>query len=218
MTDQKMTKNPKNPINQSFNIIGDRWTLLILRDIMFYGKRHFNDFLSSKEKISKSILNNRLKKLIENFIIVKAPDHSHKQKNKYTLNYKGIDLIPLMIELYKWNGYRPNLSEEEKEQNFYNEIHFNRIEFEDKLKKDLTLEIKQVFNENHDLFMDTMRKISPNVKTIAECKFESPSKPQKKEKSIKTKQKDPIMTDEKARKYILETVFEIDHEHLYEDV
>ncbi|WP_418508929.1 winged helix-turn-helix transcriptional regulator [Corallibacter sp.] len=165
-----MTKTPNCPINQSLYLIGDRWTLLILRDIMFFGKRHFNDFLSSKEKIAKSVLNDRLKKLIENRIIVKAPDHSHKQKNKYTLNYRGIDLIPLMIELYKWNGYRSGLSEQE--QNFYNDIHCNRISFEDRLKKDLTLEIKSVFNNNHDLFMENIRKISPIAKTTAEWKNE----------------------------------------------
>lgn len=158
------------PIFEGVNIIGDKWSILIIRDIMFHGKRHFNDFLASDEKIAKNILSNRLKKLIDNVIIVKAPDNSHKQKNKYTLTHKGIDLIPFMIELYKWNGYSSYLSE--KDNKLYTEIRDNRFRFAENLKKSLTVEIKLVYDTNRDLFIKTLRKISPDIKTMAEWENE----------------------------------------------
>ena len=93
-----MTKKSYWPVYQSLNTIGDKWSLIIIRDIIYHRKRHFNDFLSSKEKIAKSTHSNRLKKLMENGIIMKVPDASHKQKNKYVLTLKGIELVRAFID------------------------------------------------------------------------------------------------------------------------
>ena len=161
-----MIKKSYCPIFEAVNDIGDKWSILIIRDIMFHDKRHFNNFLASKEKIAKNILSNRLKKLTNNSIIVKAPDHSHKQKNKYTLSHKGINLIPIMIEFYKLAGYSSKLSE--RDLYLHMEISENRVSFEENLKKALTTEIKLVFDNNPDLFRKTINRISPEVMTMAE--------------------------------------------------
>lgn len=99
-----MKKKSYCPVYQSLNIIGDKWSLLIIRDIMFHRKNHFNDFLISKEKIAKSTLSNRLKNLEKNKIIMKIPNKTHKQKNKYILTLKGIQLTPIIVELYLFSG------------------------------------------------------------------------------------------------------------------
>lgn len=99
-----MKKKSYCPVYQSLNILGDKWSLLIIRDIMFHRKNHFNDFLTSKEKIAKSTLSNRLKKLVENSIIIKISDDTHKQKSKYMLTPKGVELTPIIAELYLFSG------------------------------------------------------------------------------------------------------------------
>ncbi len=161
-----MKKQSYCPVNQSLDVIGDKWTLLIIRDIMFHGKRHFNEFLTSEEKIAKNILSDRLKKLVNTVILVKVPDESHKQKNKYILDYSGIDLIPIMIELYLWAGWTNKTSESDF--NLVLEMKNSKFRFQEQLKKTLTLEIKEAFKNNDDLFKKTMKKISPGIKTIAE--------------------------------------------------
>jgi len=77
------------PINLSLEIIGDKWTLIIIRDIMMVGKRSFRELLKSDERIATNILSNRLLMLQEKGIISKKKDISHKQKNIYSLTKNG---------------------------------------------------------------------------------------------------------------------------------
>ncbi|AUP80650.1 winged helix-turn-helix transcriptional regulator [Flavivirga eckloniae] len=102
------------PINQALEVFGDKWTLLIIRDIMFDGKRYFNEMRESDEKIASNILTNRLNKLEELGIIIKSKDDHHKQKNVYTLTKKGIDLIPVMIEIAQWSVKHRPVSDKNK--------------------------------------------------------------------------------------------------------
>ncbi len=92
------------PINLSLEIFGDRWTLLVLRDMMFSGKRHFRDFLSSDELIASNILADRLKLLLEHGIVTKADDPTHKQKTVYSLTEKGIALLPIIVQIGAWGS------------------------------------------------------------------------------------------------------------------
>jgi DNA-binding HxlR family transcriptional regulator len=85
------------PINLSLEVFGDKWSLLILRDMMFGGKRHFRELLRSEEGISSNILADRLRKLVEEGMITKDDDPTHKQKAIYSLTEKAIALVPVFV-------------------------------------------------------------------------------------------------------------------------
>jgi DNA-binding HxlR family transcriptional regulator len=90
------------PINLALEAFGDRWTLLIIRDLMFGGKRHFRELLQVDEHISSNILADRLRMLVEQGIVTKTDDPSHKQKAIYSLTEKGIDLLPILAQIGIW--------------------------------------------------------------------------------------------------------------------
>lgn len=91
------------PINLSLEIIGDRWSLVILRDMIFGRKRHFRELLNqSMEGISSNILSERLKMLVDNGMLTKSDDPSHKQKSIYSLTEKSIALVPVLALLGAW--------------------------------------------------------------------------------------------------------------------
>jgi DNA-binding HxlR family transcriptional regulator len=92
------------PINLSLEIFGDSWTLLILRDLMFAGKRHFRELLQSDERISSNILADRLKLLVDHGILTKTDDPTHKQKAVYSLTEKGIALFPIIVQIGAWGS------------------------------------------------------------------------------------------------------------------
>lgn len=90
------------PINLSLEVFGDKWSLLIIRDMMFMGKRYFREFLVSEEKIASNILTDRLAMLEREGMITKADDPDNKLKHIYSLTKKGIDLVPIMAEIGAW--------------------------------------------------------------------------------------------------------------------
>ena len=101
------------PINLAVEILGDRWTLLILRDIIFAGRRHFRELLrGSEEKITSSILADRLERLTATGILVRVDDPTHRQKAKYTLTEKGIDLVPIIATVGQWGAQHCPADEE----------------------------------------------------------------------------------------------------------
>lgn len=91
------------PINLSLEVFGDKWTLMIIRDIMFNGKHYFRELLQSEEKIASNILTDRLSLLEREGIISKAEDPDHKQKIIYRLTRRGIDLLPILVEIGAWS-------------------------------------------------------------------------------------------------------------------
>jgi DNA-binding HxlR family transcriptional regulator len=91
------------PINLGLEVFGDKWTLLVIRDIMFAGKRHFREFLASDEGISSNILADRLAMLVEGGILTRAEDPAHKLKAIYSLTQKGIDLLPIIAQISRWS-------------------------------------------------------------------------------------------------------------------
>jgi DNA-binding HxlR family transcriptional regulator len=92
------------PINLSLEIFGDTWTLLVLRDLMFAGKRHFRELLQSDEHISSNILADRLARLVEHGLLTKAEDPTHKQKAIYSLTEKSIALLPVIVQIGAWSS------------------------------------------------------------------------------------------------------------------
>jgi DNA-binding HxlR family transcriptional regulator len=91
------------PINLSVEVFGDKWSLVILRDMMFGNRRHFRELLTlSNEGISSNILADRLKSLMEDGMITKVDDPTHKQKAIYSLTEKSIALVPVFAALGAW--------------------------------------------------------------------------------------------------------------------
>ena len=92
------------PIYFGLEIFGDKWTLLVIRDLMFKGKHYFGEFLGMEEKIATNILANRLALLEDSGIVTKTVDLKHKSKQVYKLSQKGIDLLPTLIEIIIWSA------------------------------------------------------------------------------------------------------------------
>ena len=93
------------PINLTLETLGDRWSLIVIRDIMFGNRRHFRVLLNeSEEGIASNILADRLKRLVEAGLLSKAGDPSHKQKSIYSLTEKAIQLVPLFAHMGAWGG------------------------------------------------------------------------------------------------------------------
>ena len=92
------------PINLSLEVLGDTWSLLIIRDLMFGDARHFRELMRSPEGISSNILADRLKKLVAQGLITSADDPTHKQKTIYSLTEMGIALVPMLVHLGHWGS------------------------------------------------------------------------------------------------------------------
>src|SRR3979409_2088702 len=90
------------PLNASVEMLGDRWSLLILRDMMLRGFRSYKEFLESYEGIATNILADRLRKLVAHGIITTERDPSDGRKLIYLLTAKGIDLAPVLTEMVLW--------------------------------------------------------------------------------------------------------------------
>ncbi len=92
------------PINFVAETFGDKWTLLVIRDLMFKGKRHFSEFRASDEGIASNILSDRLQRLEACGVVDKRPDPTHRSKLIYELTQKGRDLMPVMLEITAWSA------------------------------------------------------------------------------------------------------------------
>jgi DNA-binding HxlR family transcriptional regulator len=91
------------PINYALEIFGDRWSLLIVRDIVYLGKRTHGEFLKSEESIATNILADRLGRLECQEIISKKADSQDKRREIFSLTPKGLALIPLLLDLNMWS-------------------------------------------------------------------------------------------------------------------
>jgi DNA-binding HxlR family transcriptional regulator len=101
------------PINLTLEVVGDRWSLLVIRDIMFGNRRHFRELLTqSEERIASNILADRLKRLTEQGILVRTDDPSHKQKGIYSLTEQGIQLLPILAQMAAWGRRHLPVTEE----------------------------------------------------------------------------------------------------------
>ena len=92
------------PLTNTLDLIGDKWTLLVIRDMLFLKKRSFNEFLESPEGIATNILTERLKRLEEHGIIEKRPYTKAPVRYEYMLTRRGKDLRPLLIEMIRWGN------------------------------------------------------------------------------------------------------------------
>ena len=113
------------PINLSLEIFGDAWSLLVLRDVIFGGKRHFREMLQSDEGIASNILADRLATLVAHGILTKSGDPTHAQKAIYSLTERGIELLPVLAQIGAWGQrHRPEAErQDEPTKQFLRKLH-----------------------------------------------------------------------------------------------
>jgi DNA-binding HxlR family transcriptional regulator len=85
-------------------MLGDSWSLLIVRDIVYFGKKTYGEFLRSQESIARNVLAERLRKLIEKGILVKKPHPHDGRKDIYQLSEMGLGLIPILLDMADWGA------------------------------------------------------------------------------------------------------------------
>ena len=91
------------PINLTLELLGDRWSLIVIRDIMFGERRHFRELIAqSEERIASNVLADRLKRLVDAGLLSKSDDPAHKQKAIYSLTKASIELVPLLVQIGAW--------------------------------------------------------------------------------------------------------------------
>lgn len=100
----KRKRRSECPVSISLEIVGDRWSLLIVRDLMIRGLRTFKEFQKSGEGIATNILTDRLRKLESGDIITAKTDPADRRRVSYRLTEKGIDLAPVLLELLVWGA------------------------------------------------------------------------------------------------------------------
>ncbi|MFO1514625.1 MAG: helix-turn-helix domain-containing protein [Verrucomicrobiota bacterium] len=98
------SKRSHCPIAFALDIFGDKWSLLVLRDLLFKDKRRFGEFLAAEEGISTNILSERLARLEAEGLIAKSPDPENGRQYFYSPTDKGLDLIPALLEVILWSA------------------------------------------------------------------------------------------------------------------
>ena len=91
-------------VNYGLEIFGDKWSLLIVRDIVFAGKKTYGEFLNSEEGFATNVLASRLAFLEEQGILSKTPRSADRRKDFYALTEKGLDLIPILLDIVVWSA------------------------------------------------------------------------------------------------------------------
>jgi DNA-binding HxlR family transcriptional regulator len=92
------------PVNFGLEVFGDPWSLLVVRDIVYWGKHSFNDFLASAEAIAPSVLSARLAHLEATGVLTRTPDPDDRRKMRYHLTETGLRLIPVLLEIAQWSA------------------------------------------------------------------------------------------------------------------
>jgi DNA-binding HxlR family transcriptional regulator len=101
------------PINLTLEMLGDRWSLIVIRDVMFGNRRHYGDLLRlSEEGIASNILADRLATLVRAELLSRTADPSHKQKAVYSLTEPSIELVPLLAQMGAWGRRHTSASKE----------------------------------------------------------------------------------------------------------
>ncbi|UDF02385.1 helix-turn-helix domain-containing protein [Asticcacaulis sp. AND118] len=124
----------KCPINLLLEVVGDTWSLLIIRDLMFKGRSTYKAFLNAEEKIATNILADRLSKLEAAGLISKATDPDDARKYIYRLTEKGADLAPVLVEMMLWSN-KYHITDTPKD--FLASLQKNKTSFTNRIVKDV---------------------------------------------------------------------------------
>jgi DNA-binding HxlR family transcriptional regulator len=122
------------PINFVLESVGDKWSLLIVRDIVFFGKKTYGEFLRSQEGIATNLLASRLERLQTQGILRKIPHKEDKRKDYYILTEKGLDLLPIVLEMIVWSAKHDAKSAVHRRKEFVAQIRKKKIHA-DKIKR-----------------------------------------------------------------------------------
>ncbi|MGF6768105.1 DNA-binding HxlR family transcriptional regulator [Paraburkholderia sp. GAS199] len=121
-------------VNYGVEIFGDRWSLLIIRDIVFVGKKTYGEFLKSEEGIATNVLASRLASLEEQGILSRTPNPDDKRKDFYTLTEKGLDLIPIVLSIVLWSAKHDSKSYVRRSKDFVARLSRNPAEMGEEVK------------------------------------------------------------------------------------
>src|SRR6185437_2888314 len=99
----RIAKRSTCPISSSLDLLGDKWTLLVMRDLLFRDKAHYREFLASEERIATNILADRLARLEAAGLIERTGEDPRSGKQAYLATAKGQDLIPLLLQVMLWS-------------------------------------------------------------------------------------------------------------------
>ncbi len=124
MSSKIKKRNTGCPIAFAMDIFGDKWSLVIIRDLMFSGRQTYGEFLEAGEGIATNVLADKLKKLEVEGLIIKLRDPDNLRRYIYQLTEKGTDLAPMLLEIIRWAGkYDPQTAAPE---DFLRQIKQNR--------------------------------------------------------------------------------------------
>jgi DNA-binding HxlR family transcriptional regulator len=113
------------PVNYGVELFGDKWSLLIIRDIVFSGKKTYGEFLKSEEGLATNVLASRLAFLEERGILSKAPNPEDRRKDFYSLTEKGLDLIPILLSIFAWSAKHDRKSGARRQKEFLTRLSRN---------------------------------------------------------------------------------------------
>ncbi len=133
-TTAKETLRSHCAVNYGVELFGDRWSLLIIRDIVFAGKKTYGQFLKSEEGIATNVLASRLAFLEGQGILSKAPSLEDGRKDVYTLTEKGLDLIPIMLNIALWSAQHDAQSYVRNQTEFVARIRANPVQVAEEVK------------------------------------------------------------------------------------
>jgi len=121
-------------VNYGVEVFGDRWSLLIIRDIVFDGKKTYGEFLKSEEGIATNVLASRLAFLEEQGIISRSPSPDDRRKDYCTLTEKGLDLIPILLNIVLWSAKHDAASYVRRSKDFLARLRRNPVQVSEEVK------------------------------------------------------------------------------------
>ena len=122
-------------VNYGVEVFGDKWSLLIIRDIVFAGKKTYGEFLKSEEGIATNVLATRLAFLEEQGILSKAPSPEDRRKDFYTLTEKGLDLIPIVLSIVVWSARHDSKSYVRRRKDFVARLKASPVQVSEEVKE-----------------------------------------------------------------------------------
>lgn len=132
------------PVNYGLEIFGDKWSLLILRDIVFTGKKTYGEFLKSEEGFATNILASRLAFLEQQRILCKTPNPDDKRRDFYSLTEKGLDLVPILLGIVAWSAKHDSKSYARRRKEFVARLNRNAHK--------VSAEVKELVRDGRCLF------------------------------------------------------------------
>jgi DNA-binding HxlR family transcriptional regulator len=121
-------------VNYGVEVFGDRWSLLIIRDIVFVGKKTYGQFLKSEEGIATNVLASRLVFLEAQGILARSPNPDDGRKDFYTLTEKGLDLIPVVLNIVLWSAQHDTKSYVRRSKAFLARLRQDPVQVGDEVK------------------------------------------------------------------------------------